>query len=146
MAQTVKNLPGMLQTWVWSLGWEDPLEKGIHYPLQYSCLENSIDKGAWRATVHGVTKSQTRLMTFTFTFKVGRDSRYPPMTGPFLEIISPGLQGVFIATASSSQQLYPSQPKTSFFFFLLNELDNCPRVIMGILICLPLNHVPLFKL
>ena len=29
--------------------------------LQYSCLENSIDKGAWRATVHGVTKSQTQL-------------------------------------------------------------------------------------
>ena len=28
------------------------------YPLQYSCLENSMDKGAWRATVHGVTKSQ----------------------------------------------------------------------------------------
>ena len=30
-------------------------------PLQYSCLENSMDKGAWRATIHGVTKSQTRL-------------------------------------------------------------------------------------
>ena len=30
-------------------------------PLQYSCLENSMDRGAWRATIHGVTKSQTRL-------------------------------------------------------------------------------------
>ena len=30
-------------------------------PLQYSCLENSMDRGAWRATVHGVTKSRTRL-------------------------------------------------------------------------------------
>ena len=30
-------------------------------PLQYSCLENPMDRGAWRATVHGVTKSQTRL-------------------------------------------------------------------------------------
>ena len=29
------------------------------YPLQYSCLENSMNKGAWQATVHGVTKSQT---------------------------------------------------------------------------------------
>ena len=29
------------------------------YPLQYSCLENSMDRGAWQATVHGVTKSQT---------------------------------------------------------------------------------------
>ena len=34
---------------------------GEGYPLQYSCLENSMDRGAWWATVHGVTKSQTRL-------------------------------------------------------------------------------------
>ena len=31
------------------------------YPFQFSCLENSMDRGAWRATVHGVTRSQTRL-------------------------------------------------------------------------------------
>ena len=37
-------------------------------PLQYSCLENPMDRGAWRATVHGVAKSQTRLSDFTFTF------------------------------------------------------------------------------
>ena len=41
-----------------SLGWKDPLEKGMGHPLQYSCLENSMDRGAWWATVHGVTKSQ----------------------------------------------------------------------------------------
>ena len=35
--------------------------EGNGYPLQYSCLENSMDRGAWWATVHGVTKSQTRL-------------------------------------------------------------------------------------
>ena len=40
-------------------GWDDPLEKGTVYPLQYSCLENSMDRGAYWATVHGVTKSQT---------------------------------------------------------------------------------------
>ena len=37
-------------------------------PLQYSCLENPMDAGAWWAAVHGVTKSQTRLSDFTFTF------------------------------------------------------------------------------
>ena len=37
-------------------------------PLQYSCLENPMDGGAWWATVHGVAKSQTRLSDFTFTF------------------------------------------------------------------------------
>ena len=37
-------------------------------PLQYSCLENPTDGGAWRATVHGVAKSWTQLSDFTFTF------------------------------------------------------------------------------
>ena len=45
VVQTVKNLPATQETWVRSLGWEDPLEKG--YPLQYSCLENPMDRGAW---------------------------------------------------------------------------------------------------
>ena len=37
-------------------------------PLQYSCLENPVDGGAWWAAVHGVVKSRTRLSDFTFTF------------------------------------------------------------------------------
>src|SRR5574340_1341048 len=37
-------------------------------PLQYSCLENPMDGGAWWAAVHGVVKSRTRLSDFTFTF------------------------------------------------------------------------------
>ena len=38
-------------------------------PLQYSCLENPTDGGAWGATVHGVTKSRTRLSDFTHSLK-----------------------------------------------------------------------------
>ena len=41
---------------------------GNGYPLQYSCLENPTDRGAWWATVHGVTKSWTQLSDFTFFF------------------------------------------------------------------------------
>ena len=37
-------------------------------PLQYSCLENPMDRGAWKAAVHGVANSRTRLSNFTFTF------------------------------------------------------------------------------
>ena len=37
-----------------------PGEGNVH-PLQYSCLENSMDRGAWKATIHGITKSQTQL-------------------------------------------------------------------------------------
>ena len=39
--------------------------EGNSNPLQYSCLENPVDRGAWLATVHGVAKSQTRLSNFT---------------------------------------------------------------------------------
>ena len=42
--------------------------EGNGTPLQYSCLENPMDGGAWWAAVHGVAKSQTRLSDFTFTF------------------------------------------------------------------------------
>ena len=47
----------MQETQVQSLGWEDPLEKGNGYPPQHFCLENPMDRGAWRAMVHGVAKS-----------------------------------------------------------------------------------------
>ena len=50
-AQMVKNLPAKQNTWVQSLGWEDPLREGNGNPLQYSCLEISIDRGVWWATV-----------------------------------------------------------------------------------------------
>ena len=48
-----------VETWVHRSG-RSPGE-GNSNPLQYSCLENSMDGGAWRATVRGVTKSRTRL-------------------------------------------------------------------------------------
>ena len=49
------------------LGREVPLEigKGNGYPLQYSCLENTMDRRTWQVTVHRVAKSQTRLSTYT---------------------------------------------------------------------------------
>ena len=42
--------------------------EGNGTPLQYSCLENPMDRGAWKAAVHGVDDGQTRLSVFTFTF------------------------------------------------------------------------------
>ena len=49
-----------------SLSWQDGESDGIS--LQYSCLENPMDGGAWWAAVHGVEKSRTRLSDFPFTF------------------------------------------------------------------------------
>ena len=60
VAQMVKNLPAMQEIWVWFLGWEDPLEKGM--ATHFNILAWRIpDWGDQRATVHGVTKSQTQL-------------------------------------------------------------------------------------
>ena len=62
VAQLVKSLLAVWETQVQSLSREDPLEKEMATPLQYSYLENSIDRGGWWATVHVVTKSWTRLI------------------------------------------------------------------------------------
>ena len=57
------------KTRVQSPGQEDPLPEHGN-PLQYSCLENPVDRGAWRAAVHGVTESQTRLKQLSMHKKV----------------------------------------------------------------------------
>ena len=61
MAQMVKNPPANAGDPGSTPGWERSPEEGNGYPLQYSCLENSMDRGTWQATVHGVTKKQTQL-------------------------------------------------------------------------------------
>ena len=58
VAQMVKSLPTIQETWVQSLGQEDLLEKENSNLLQYSCLENLMDRGACWATVHWSYKEQ----------------------------------------------------------------------------------------
>ena len=53
--------------------------EGTGTPLQYSCLENPMDGGAWWAAVHGVARSQTRLSNFTFTFMHWRRKWQPTL-------------------------------------------------------------------
>ena len=75
VAQRLKRLPRMQDTQVRSLGpWvpgsgRSPGE-GNGNPLQYSCLENLTEGGAWQATVHGVTKSRTQLSDFTMYLEI----------------------------------------------------------------------------
>ena len=58
LAQLVKYLPAVQETWVRFLSWEDPLEKGKATQIQCSgeILGNPLAKGAWRAAVHGVAR------------------------------------------------------------------------------------------
>ena len=61
VAQLVKNPPAMWETWVQSLGWEDPLEEGMATHSSILAWRIPMDRGAWWTTVHGVSKSQTHL-------------------------------------------------------------------------------------
>ena len=58
VVQTVKNPPVMWETWVQSLGWEDPLEESKATHSSILAWRIPMDKGAWWAIVYGVTKSQ----------------------------------------------------------------------------------------
>ena len=87
VAQTVKHLPAVRETQVQSLGQEDPLEKEMATRSSILGLENPMDGGAWWATVHGISESQTRLNDFTGPLPLwkqgrGRKSRragFPPL-------------------------------------------------------------------
>ena len=61
VSHMVKNLPEMWETWLWSLGWEDPLEESIVTHSSIFPWRIPMDREAWEAAVHGVTKSQTHL-------------------------------------------------------------------------------------
>ena len=61
VAQTLKNPPAMQETWLWSLGWEDPLKEGMATHSSVLVLRIPIDRGAWWTMVHGVPNSWTQL-------------------------------------------------------------------------------------
>ena len=63
VALLVKNLPAMQETRVRSLGWEDSLEEGMATHFSILAWKIPVDRGAWPATVYGVSKSWTQLST-----------------------------------------------------------------------------------
>ena len=61
VAQRVESPPAVQETWVLSLGWEDPSEEGIETHSNILAWRIPMDRGAWWATVHGLAKRQTWL-------------------------------------------------------------------------------------
>ena len=59
MAQMVKNQPAMREIWVQSLGWEDPLQEGMATGSRILAWRIPVDRGAWKATVHGGAESDS---------------------------------------------------------------------------------------
>ena len=65
----VKKPPAMQETWVRSLGWEDPLEEGMATHSSILAWRIPMDRGAWRATVHEIAESDTaEQLTLTFSY------------------------------------------------------------------------------
>ena len=69
--------------------------EGNGTPLQYSCLENPMDGGAWKAAVHGVARSRTRLSDFTFTFHFHALEKEMATHSSVLAWIIPGTGGAW---------------------------------------------------
>ena len=99
--------------------------EGNGTPLQYSCLENPMDGGAWLAKVHGVTKSRTRLSDFTFThwrrkwqptpvFLPGESQGRGSLVGYVYGVAQSQTQLQRLSSSSSSRPLYNQMKDTTF--------------------------------
>ena len=115
-------------------------------PLQYSCLANPMDGGAWKAAVHGVARSRTRLSGFTFTFhfhalEKGMATHSSvlawkiPGTGEPGELPSMGSQSWTRLSSSSSSNNEQSENENSFIYnsikknkMLRNKFNKCKIV------------------
>ena len=111
VAQMIKNPPVMKRHGSIPESGNSPGEEN-GYPLKHPCLENSTDRGAWRATVHGVLKSQIPLNHFTFTSEAQRDA-----SRPLERAVQDGSGGR--DTAKLQFQL-PPQPEGSPFICLMD--------------------------
>ena len=84
------------------------LGEGNGNPLQYDCLENPMDRGAWQATVYGVAKSWTQLSNFTFTFQ--GIFRVDSFRIDWFDLPVKGLSRVFSSTTIPKHQFCSAQP------------------------------------
>ena len=94
------------------------LGEGNGNPLQYSYLENPMDRGAWQATVHGVTKSRTQLSNYhTHTFNsASTPARTPPL--------------IFDSLPPSLEESYPGPCLSYYHFPLLPSSIHAPRLVV----------------
>ena len=100
-------------------GWGRSLREGNGNPLQYSCLENPMDGGAWWATVHGVTKSRTRLSDFTITYHYQpRDRTAAPAT--------PALQVNYLQWATWEAPIISHYLSSSWLWMSWGNTSWCP--------------------
>ena len=132
VAQLAKNPFTMPETWIQSLGWEDPLEKVTNgYPLQYCGLKNSMD-----CRVHGVAKSQIWLSNFHFHSLQGRSKAAVPNSfGTWDQFhgrqSSMGLCGRMQVMGSSCKYRWSSTYSPAAHLLLWGPVPNRPQTNVG---------------
>ena len=105
MAQAVKNLPAMQETWDQSLGQEDPLEEGMAVHASILAWRIPWTEEPGRGTVHGVTKSQTQLSFHFLSFPSPGD-----LPGPGVELGCPALQADSLPPEPPGKPVYGPKP------------------------------------
>ena len=89
---------------------------GNGYPLQYSCLENPMDRGAWQATVHEFAQSRTRLYLTTVLGGLSCELSAANTPGSWKdECLSPGGEAGLCTTASTAERSFKDGRNTSMF-------------------------------
>ena len=141
VVQTVRNLPAMWETWVWSLGWEHSPGGGHGSSLQCSCLENPMDWGVWWATADRVMKSWTWLRDWKATTKSRCWGGFASFGGPRGGSLSLPFQRLevtyvpwLVALPSSSKHFSPiSAPSSNFLSLAVmllppSQIDPCDYI------------------
>ena len=125
------------ESWVWSLGQEDPLEEGHDNPLQGSCLKNPMDGRAWWVTVQRASKSQTWLSN-----RAHSEGLSPPSDGSIIPPLWLPALSVFLhhAPVSMSWEYLPDKPSIPSILSLVSasrgtQIKTLPREMKGTKLC-----------
>ena len=128
----LKNRPAMQETWVWSLGWEDPLEKGMAIHSSILTWRIPINRGTWQATVHGVTKSCTQLSDSAQHTQSFSNLAAQVTTGETFKSCRPGCTPTPIKSTLNWNQL-----AFLIFFQMSANLQNSWKVLWTECLCPP---------
>ena len=134
VAQMVKNLPAVRETWLGSIPGLERFPGGGHgNPLQYSCLENPMDKGAWRAPVCGVANSQTqlkRLSIHTHILQLKEQKRGDSLVVQWLRLCAPNARdpSLIPGQGTRSHMLQPRVPMPQLKILHVATKTQCSQI------------------
>ena len=125
VAQMVKNPPAMQETWVWSLGQEDPLEEDVATHSSILTWRIHMDRGSWWAMVHGVVESWTRLNDSTQCVT----QWWPPLEGTWIfQFATPSAPPAGISICN-----HPSRRRVDNYTWITQDQSEAPGP--GYLLC-----------